>query len=348
MDNHGTHDGDEVHNSELLICNDLLELILLRLDSPICLVPAAAVCKRWRRKPPVPFFLPSPSVAAIGFGGGGCGSLLLLRPRRYTLQGLTVYEPLTRRCRVIDDPPPPWEWEGEENCGDWGAYLLSGDDDEPSATLSNFMVVCTFYDDDAYAAVLLVSSHNDDNNNRWRITRVEERLEQDNLVGRVGGGTIYWATVGGIVHVFNGITMEASSSMFPDMGIWNSSQRGSHAPRLYSQSRRVRVVDCGGAARMICLAGHNVEIFARRRPRDGGEWEPEKSVELPFMPGNWTGNATIVAAGEGFIVFAPSVYSRMLFHMDLETGVVTLKVKGGIYSAGLQFPCELPWPPNLS
>ncbi|BAS84471.1 uncharacterized protein [Oryza sativa Japonica Group] len=154
-----------------LLCDDLLDSILLRLDSPVCLIRAASVCKRWRRvvaaddaagflrrirslhrptvyghystghedsieayfhscRRPVPFFLPSlPASVSTGHDFlrsyreilDSCGTLLLLRRLNFTYKGITVYEPLTRRCRVIDDPPAPWN--GKEY-RDWGAYLL--------------------------------------------------------------------------------------------------------------------------------------------------------------------------------------------------------------------------------
>uniref|UniRef100_J3LPB3 F-box domain-containing protein n=1 Tax=Oryza brachyantha TaxID=4533 RepID=J3LPB3_ORYBR len=167
-----THDDGD--NYAELLCDDVLELIFLRLDSPVTLVRAPSACKRWcsaaadaiflRRfrslhrpivlghystghpasfesyvsedEKPVPFFLPSPSLAAISAGShlapdflgsyseilDSCGSLLLLRPRRFTFEGI-LYEPLTRRRRVIDDPPEPWDWKSEHYRGG-GAYLL--------------------------------------------------------------------------------------------------------------------------------------------------------------------------------------------------------------------------------
>lgn len=68
-------------------------------------------------------------------------------------------------------------------------------------------------------AVLSISGHNGGGGG-WRYRTVEEgeRLHQGNFVGRVGG-SIYWVTSAGRVHVLDGATMEMSSFAFPDMGM---------------------------------------------------------------------------------------------------------------------------------
>lgn len=71
--------------------------------------------------------------------------------------------------------------------------------------------------------------------------------------------------------------------------------------------------------------------------------EDRPGFYYPFV----SGKATIVAAGAGFVVLAPTLFCQLLFRMDLETEVVTLEAMGGIYNAGLQFPVELPWPPDI-
>ncbi|KAF0911857.1 hypothetical protein E2562_012339 [Oryza meyeriana var. granulata] len=381
-----THDDDDDVKFELL-CDDLLEFILLRLDSPICLVRAASVCKRWRHviadagflrricslhRPTVaglysvghqaspirevklrPIFIPSPSVAAAIDHRrhlspvflymyrrilDSCGSLLLLEPRLCTFQDITVYEPFTRLYRLIN-PPAPRE---SGHCSVVGAYLLGGGDadDEAAgcaaASMSNFRVVCTFYDHHDRAAHASV-------------------LDQRNFIGRAGG-SLYWATRDGKVHVLNGITMETSTFTFPDNETWSSSLCLDIWLRYY-HNRVLRVVDCGGgAARMVCFAGLNLEVFSR--PRGGEKWAPEKSVRLPentlqFVPEGLEGYyvfdslfETMVTAGAGFVVFAPSEDAPLLFQIDLETEVVTFKLKDRRYNVP-QFPCELPWPPAL-
>jgi hypothetical protein len=209
--------------------------------------------------------------------------------------------------------------------------------------MSSFRVVCTFYDlreHAAHVAVLLISGHNG---------------------GGGVGGSIYWATSAGRIHVLDGATMaEMSSFAFPDMGMWSSSLRRD-AAQMGHHCRALRVVDCGGgAARIVCLAGRNVEVFVRR-PR-GGEWAAEKSVRLPedtrvLVPEDRPGfYCPFVSPARPpsspreqdiFVVLAPTLFCQLLFRMDLETEVVTLEAMGGIYNAGLQFPVELPWPPAI-
>uniref|UniRef100_A0A0D9VUN8 F-box domain-containing protein n=1 Tax=Leersia perrieri TaxID=77586 RepID=A0A0D9VUN8_9ORYZ len=400
-----------------LLNDDLLELILLRLDSPICLVGAAAVCKRWRRviagdggaflrrirslqRPPnpivyghyssgnyvsydsyrhqqmgdklVPFFLPTPASIATGIGENrhfspdfldsydeiidSCGSLLLLRKHKHSFLGITVYEPLTRQCRIVNPVtlPPDLQYYTI-----WCAYLLPGDDaDATNASMSNFRVVCTFHDirdRDLHAGVLMVSGHNGVDIIPGQITRLERNqypmMIEEYFIGRAGA-SLHWVNNDGVIHVLDGITMETSSFMFPDMAMWNSST-GRYFGVGRQRSRAIRVVDCGGgAARIVCFAGHDhVVVFARPAR---GEWALEKSFRLQewqWQEGYYcrflSKFASMVAAGEGFVLFAPTEFCQWVFHIDLETEVITLKLNGGIYSAGLLFPCELPWPPHI-
>lgn len=84
------------------------------------------------------------------------------------------------------------------------------------------------------------------------------------------------------------------------------------------------------------------------RPAAGGHpgFGAGRSARV-LLPVRVSGKATIVAAGAGFVVLAPTLFCQLLFRMDLETEVVTLEAMGGIYNAGLQFPVELPWPPAI-
>uniref|UniRef100_A0A0E0NVW9 F-box domain-containing protein n=1 Tax=Oryza rufipogon TaxID=4529 RepID=A0A0E0NVW9_ORYRU len=389
---------DDDHSEFLdLVCDDLLELILLRLDSSTTLARAASVCKRWRRviacdaflrrvrplHPPTiaghyctgrrtsfncegpAAFVPSPSLSARGrslFSPefipsdmrviDSCGGLLLLGWRD-TFQRLAVCEPAARLRRRLHPAAVPEVASSRL----LGAHLLPGDDGAAATGATNFKVVYTFQrrrdDDDAcHSGVLMVTSVNGDSSG-WSSTTLDERLDHRNFVGRAGG-SLYWLTGDGAVHVLDGGTSEMTTHAFPDTEMWDCFLRREMDPgrRTYHDTG-VRVVDGGGgggAATMVCVAGHSLEVLAK--PHDGGgEWAPVKSVRLPQATRHLrlefnSRPVIIVAAAAGFVVFKPHGDSKLLFRVDLETEQV-VQLEPGVHGAAPQFTCELPWPPPL-
>uniref|UniRef100_A0A0E0D1I8 F-box domain-containing protein n=1 Tax=Oryza meridionalis TaxID=40149 RepID=A0A0E0D1I8_9ORYZ len=115
------------------ISDEVLELVLLRLHSPACLIRAASVCKRWRShrvgfRPALVYscrrsldFFPDTASWTIADSRGS-----LLRsssPRRGPDDGLIVCEPLTRRYQMAAVPTSEMRRRGI-----LGAFLADGDE----------------------------------------------------------------------------------------------------------------------------------------------------------------------------------------------------------------------------
>ncbi|EAZ44256.1 hypothetical protein OsJ_28872 [Oryza sativa Japonica Group] len=108
--------------------------------------------------------------------------------------------------------------------------------------------------------------------------------------------------------------------------------------------------------RLVSVVGGDLKVFLRR-DGSGDAWEPEKNLSLrdatSGMPGrkeSYFGGAgaaaKIVSAGAGYVVLTPAE-ETWLFSVELATMEVERKHSRNRY-AGEFFPYHPPWPPTLS
>ncbi|PUZ51357.1 hypothetical protein GQ55_6G177800 [Panicum hallii var. hallii] len=330
---------------------DLLEVILLRVSSPVCLALAGAACKLWRRviagarfaglyrslhapaaagyyfnscrsfwtmmaKPWAsigPSFDTLPSAAATGRGG-----LLLIEfnglhyiPRTFP-DVLVVCEPLTRRYEKI---PPPLDFD-RRSCTYWRSYLVDGEGEEAAVggrtiRMSNFRVLCEMYRGGVARAAVFTAGSGGAGSS-WSERAIGHVVPKLDPTRRILGHA------GGSWYYFyiKGMTMWIKYNLYVTEG-----RDGDH--------------------RIFSLLDGTVKVFARLGGAGGG-WALERSVSLRYND-KW--HMYLWATGPGFIIVALEyTRARQFLSVDLET----MEVKAAAEEKwDTLYPCTLPCPPAL-
>uniref|UniRef100_A0A0E0LZT5 F-box domain-containing protein n=1 Tax=Oryza punctata TaxID=4537 RepID=A0A0E0LZT5_ORYPU len=296
------------------------------------------------------------------------GSLVLLRSLAaahapFGFPDLVVCEPLTRRHRRILPSP-----DFNTSCYFYGCYLANGDEaagEQPGSSIgiSNFRVVYELYrDDGAWLGRAAVFAAGADGAHSWRETVFGHAIpsfHRMSLMGRAGGS--WYFREGSTMAVLDGGTAEFSSSSFA------LQEQQPIDPSVYPHDLYI-AEGRDGEPRMFTTTGGILTVFARaRRPVVAGdgedeEWAVEKRIRLSeatrglpgydasfFFGGDEPMN--VITRGAGFVVLSPRLRTtkeaspaRWWFAVDLETAEVE-RVHEDL--GMIQFPCELPWPPNL-
>ncbi|CAL5088880.1 unnamed protein product [Urochloa decumbens] len=352
------------------IPNDMLELILLNVDSQVSLLRAAATCKRWRRivadevflsrfgslhKLPVLAgcysyqgsvvrslqFEPSPCNTDVV---SGCFSLDFLHDRSSmrimdskgslllfrVTGGFIVCEPLTRRHEVISLPAFPID-----RCRNPPAFLLG----------------CG-----PAAAGTMAPSHNPfvfNTGGSWRAITIN-RHEWHSFIG-FASRSLYWLVRDGtVLAVDHQAGTEYAPFLLPDPDVQ------AFCPFDPMSRFQIAVADGGDGETRIVL-GNNAEntagilkVFARLRAA-GGEWALEKSIQLTAvvmdLPLLEEGGWCFVQRGRGVHsagTVRVEIYTRggcRKFSIQMDKMEVE-SLQPDMYT-NWTYPINLPWPPSL-
>ncbi|CAL5080910.1 unnamed protein product [Urochloa decumbens] len=309
------HVGRRVCSAMESIPNDMLELILLHVDSQVSLLRAAATCKRWRRivtdevflsrfgslhKLPVLAgcysyqgsvvrslqFEPSPCNTDVD---SGCFSLDFLHDHSSkrimdskgslllfrVTGGFIVCEPLTRRHEVISLPAFPID-----RCRNPHAFLLgcSGGDDGAKPVVGSSPCMSNF------SVLCWFIDYDRDypfvfnTGGSWRAITIN-RHEWHHFIG-FASRSLYWLVRDGTVLTLDDQAgTEYAPFLLPDPDV------EAFCPFDPMSSFQIAVADGGDGEPRIVLGnnGENtagiLKVFARLRAA-GGEWALEKSIQL--------------------------------------------------------------------
>ncbi|CAL4898318.1 unnamed protein product [Urochloa decumbens] len=349
--------------------DDVLGLVLERVDSHVSLVRAAAVCRRWRRAIADAAFLRryrslnAPAVAGE-FHNSWClneapvlvpFSPSMLDARHFSLDFLpggaaswTVSDSrgsllLLHRAKfsekVVCEPltrrysriPPLVDFDGSYF---WGSYLIDGEADEARGiSMTNFRVLCMF---DRHVALYSVGSSWSKKN----IDHIVPSFGHCCLVGH-GGGCSYFVH-GRALIILDGSTGDISSSELPPLvENWDSHARNNHDFFITSGQ--------DGKLRIFTVFDGTMKVFARL---EGGEWALEKRVLLSeatrglpgYKPSFFSEPQYVFRVGTGYVILSPYIAEPWIFSINLETmeaAPAVVSIPSRVYG------CELPWPPTL-
>ncbi|CAL4898717.1 unnamed protein product [Urochloa decumbens] len=357
--------------------DDILELILVRLDSTACLIRASSTCKRWRRVvagvgflrrfrsihgPPIVAgtyddgarFTPTPS---SGIDGRHFSLDFLPGEQQAPYkQDLVICDPLSRRYEIIA-PFYRATWFPHNK-----AFLLDGDSSKSSSMamaeggsigLSNFRVICVAFTvgpgGGGYEAFVFTSG----SSCGWRTIRIhgQSNFRCFSLMGH-SKGKIYWWVDGGMAVVVDRETADLASFVLRD-GVEGFGDGSYEATVTTGRNGEARI-----AVRRIYRGNDYVKVFAARQQElaaRGIEWALEKTIRLPaaatpggqWHDGCWSFSKaqTLAAAScrRKGTVFVRLPAEGLLLALDLDSE--TIEPESALSKFG--YPVELPWPPVL-
>ncbi|CAN6162304.1 unnamed protein product [Urochloa humidicola] len=363
--------------------NHVLELILLCLDSSVCLVRAASACKRWRRVvadvgfqrrfrclvlghyvygPGVPVFVPSPTIPSVhslqSFSldfvpktdghwriADTRGGLVLLRKWR----GVTCNRRSNPDFVVCDPRTRRYRSISvlPDILGgrpDLGLFLLDGGG--RSIGLSSFKVmgvVVTHKFPGRGVPAACVYSVRD---GTWHNLR---HCVSDGSIDVPATITSFFFAGRANGSLYWGIAGGAdAAALVLDEGTARFSQVA--LPEGIQGLHEVhcfRVVGArDGILRAVCLKDNDLMVYVRHRLHGGDKWVLDNLLRLPEDILGLQEPAMIVAAHETYVLVAPR-HSKWLFSVDLKTMAVERVRKRNVYNEWMAYPYELPWPPVL-
>ncbi|CAL4982370.1 unnamed protein product [Urochloa decumbens] len=344
--------------------NDILVLILERVNSYPGLIRGAATCKLWRHTVADAGFLRryrslhGPTIAGNYFDiclpslrhaldvetGSGPGFPHIVRS-----PDLAVCEPLTRRHVRILAPG----MKNDDGRFTWGLYLIDGVDDAGrcSIGMSNFRVMCVFHRDDAAHAGVFTAGG--DSAETWIEMGAEHIpwnldpwMTGTACLGRARGSW-YFFVAGGTLIALDGSTGEFSSYAVPaaaaNTGNWWDP---------YTWMDKFAVTD-GWDGRPPCFVVVAANGVMKVHSMLDDEWVLEKEVVLSkvahglpgYKPSFFLGPVDIVARGIRLVILSVRVTEdadtamdpfshffsstkRWLFSIDLETMQVAPAAEG--------------------
>ncbi|KAF8692305.1 hypothetical protein HU200_039914 [Digitaria exilis] len=357
--------------------DDALGLILLRVDSHVSLIRAAAVCRRWRgaivdavflrryrslhapavpghyhngswRQDTGPVFDPSstsmvdPSHFSLDFLPDGAGPWFVVDSRGSLLllcdnRSLGFGFPHMVVCE-----PLTRRFESIPTLAEpmdmACTYLIDGVAIEAGGHISmSNFRVLCLFQSDGVVRNSMLTA-----GPLWgepNICHAMPNLDSTISMGRAGGKR-YFCINGSTLVELDGSTGDFTSSVFPDIGCldFNIGMCNFFVTQLQD-----------GKPRIIAVVDITLKVFVRR---DNGEWALEKSVFLckatSVLPGYklcfFYHHQVILTRGTRFIILSPLVEKTWPYSIDLET----MEVKQATDDAGeIMYRSELPWPPDL-
>ncbi|CAL4898322.1 unnamed protein product [Urochloa decumbens] len=332
--------------------DDVLDLVLERVDSHVSLIRAAAVCRRWRRAiadaaflrryrslhaPPASGYYHNPSFPG-GTEGKRRGSLLVLfddsEPASLVL---VVCEPLTQRYRMI--PPPP----DSDSLDILGSFLLDADEVGSCISISNFRLLC-LYDCNGVilTSIFTAGSSWSEKNTTPMAPSFTPSLWPSHILGRASGSWYFYTLdKSRMLFNLNGSTGELACSVLPAI-------EGIEDWDRHIQTRSCVLTEgCDGKPRIIVAFDDTMKVFTRL---DSTKWALEKKIllseatcSLLGYPSSFLGHG-ISTIGVGFIILSQMFGEPWPFSVNLETMEAAPAAKDMGERA---YQCELPWPPDL-
>ncbi|KAG2621703.1 hypothetical protein PVAP13_3NG321900 [Panicum virgatum] len=357
-----------------VIDDDVLRLILERIDSPVYLVRAASTCKRWHGLIADAGFLRryrsahAPSLVAGYYSNGiyyetdseaepPCRGTLLLMYRMGSHQSFdgvfpdcVVCEPATRRYRRI--PRPPNLVDGEAS--------MAG----PRIGMSSFRVLYMFENGlgldswSAGTAMFTAGSSEPPSWGSWTprlaIGSPDDAINQDLADMRdlgCAGGSQYFYVRG---HRNQLVALDRSSGEF-SVAVFpppSENQGGSDdfdvdliMWRAFFHATDGR----DGEPRIFTVIGETMKVYAKL---DGGEWALEKRLSLREATRGLPGPLGVVTRGPGYVTLSPGTRETTrvwLISVDLETMQVALAEAAAADMGEVMYRCEIvPWLPVLN
>ncbi|CAL4891375.1 unnamed protein product [Urochloa decumbens] len=330
--------------------DDVLGLVLERVDSQVSLIRAAAVCRRWRRAIADAAFLRryrslhAPSVAGEYHNGAWRSdegpvfvpsSPSMVDARHFSLDFLPNGAGACLRApdAPLRDHPSTGRAAVDIDAG--CPCLIDGIGIEAGSriSMSNFRVLCMFLCHGfTHTAMLTVGS----SWNEKSICHAAPNFHSTSFLGRAGGSQYFCAEGRTLVHL-DCSTGDFTSSAIKDLD--------------FDQERcNIFVTELrDGKPHIITVSNNTLKVFERL---DSGEWALQKSALLPevthqlpgYKPSFFYSDQEILARGKGFVILSPQSADSWQYSVDLETMEVeltTCDMKPIVYRY------ELPWPPAL-
>ncbi|KAL6622512.1 hypothetical protein ACP70R_032391 [Stipagrostis hirtigluma subsp. patula] len=354
------------------LSDEVLELVLLRVGSPVSLIRAAATCRPWRRVIAGAGLLRRfdslhrPHVLGHFYAGAGTAFVRSPAPpgeaaadvrRRVSLCFLhchyNVNTLVLADCRGAPFPPSPASATDVKPCP--GAFFLDADAGAGEAgarpNLSNFRVLCVFVirdvDDGTSIARASVFSASE---NRWFLVSSTPRFVDADFVGRIRGSIFFWST-----FVKNLVQLNEGTGAFSFFKLPEPAGYDQDWGKLSYDRLKIRVV--GGDTGAVCFArivGEDLEVL--RCSGNGGAYELEKAISLSQITSKGVAGArrswrfldiAETVANHNRLVLESWEECNWMFFIDVETMEVE-RVQRKNDSGQQVLPYEMPWPPTIN
>ncbi|CAL4897581.1 unnamed protein product [Urochloa decumbens] len=172
----------------------------------------------------------------------------------------------------------------------------------------------------------------------WNKKNIDPSLKLSVPMGHSGG--CWYFVQGKALIILDGSTGDFSSSELPPLRDWDSD---TWEHDFFVANGR------DGRLHIFTLSDNTMKMLTRL---EGGEWALEKSIVLPeatsglpgYEPSSFSGLQLILTIGTGFVILVPLCVNMWPFSINLETMEAAPAEKN---MGQLVYEFELPWPPAL-